>query len=181
MNRSAHAGVSTPTPFGSARCRAPAVQPGCYLGRVDQGLRELPLAVVGINHPNTDRAKTNRRSELLLTPIGAPMDLVLEPKNPHDPHAVAVFSPSGIQVGYLRAERAPWIGAKIRAGDEIQAINQGLAEHEAYIRVRIGGGAPTLPEPRDEEESRAPMPRREAADENHDGFWPDEDGPEWGA
>jgi hypothetical protein len=135
--------------------------------------RELTLAIVGIDFPNPDRARTNRRSELLLLSQGADMELRPEPKNPHDPQAVAVFSLNGIQVGYLTAERAPWIGAKIRNGEEVAAIFQGLESAAAFIRIRIGGGRPSLPDQSAVEE----RPSQPVVDD----FWPDEDGPEWGA
>ncbi|WP_132910254.1 HIRAN domain-containing protein [Sphingomonas sp. BK235] len=131
--------------------------------------RELTLAVVGIDYPNADRSRTNRRSELLLLDEGADIELRPEPKNPHDPHAVAVFSSSGIQVGYLTAERAPWIGAKIRDGEEISAIFQGLESAAAFIRIRIGGGRPSLPG-----QSAVEAASSQPAE---DGFWPDETAP----
>ncbi|WP_294354655.1 HIRAN domain-containing protein [uncultured Sphingomonas sp.] len=134
-------------------------------------MKELTLAIVGIDFPNNDRARSNRRSELMLLAPGAPMELVLEPRNPVDPQAVAVFSPSGLQVGYLSAERAPWIGARIRAGDEVVAIMQGVVGGAGYLRVRIGGGAPTLPVARERDEE----------DAGEVDFWPDPDGPEFGA
>ncbi|WP_019516814.1 HIRAN domain-containing protein [Sphingomonas sp. Mn802worker] len=134
-------------------------------------MKELTLAIVGIDFPNNDRARSNRRSELMLLAPGAPMMLVPEPRNPVDPQAVAVFSPSGLQVGYLSAERAPWIGARIRAGDEVVAVLQGVVSGAGYLRVRIGGGAPTLPVGRERDEEGA----------GEVDFWPDPEGPEFGA
>jgi hypothetical protein len=134
-------------------------------------VKELTLAVVGIDFPNNDRTRSNRRSELMLLSPGAAMTLVPEPRNPVDSQAVAVFSSSGLQVGYLSAERAPWIGARIRAGDEVNAIYQGLTGGAGYLRVRIGGGAPTLPVTRE----------RDEADGSEPDFWPDPEGPEFGA
>ena len=136
---------------------------------------ELSLAVVGIDHPNAD--KTNRRMELILTKPGDPVELRLEPKNKHDPHAIAVISPRGLQVGYLTAERAPYIGARIRDGQEFEAVFQGLDTTAGYIRVRFGGGSPTLPDARTDQfaEGDIPFPLDDS------GFYPDEDGPEWGA
>lgn len=139
-------------------------------------MHELTLAIVGIDFPNAGRARTNRRSELMLLPAGAPMTLVPEPKNPHDCWAVAVFSPSGVQVGYVTAERAQWIGGKIREGVEVNAIFQGVVGKAGYTRVRIGGGAPTLPPV-----AFAPDYRDDRDPADGDGFWPDDDGPEWGA
>lgn len=141
-------------------------------------MREFTLAIVGIDFPNDDRAKTNRRSELMMIAPGAAMELRPEPRNKHDPHAIAVFSPAGVQVGYVTAERAPWIGARIRNGEEVTAIYQGLFEAAGYLRIRIGGGYPTLPPVAfAPERPRDPMAVIEAGD----GFWPDDDGPEWGA
>lgn len=139
-------------------------------------MREFTLAVVGIDYANSDRQKTNRRSELMLLPAGAPMALAPEPKNPHDRWAVAVISPNGIQVGYVTAERAQWIGGKIREGIEVNAVFQGVFGSAGYVRVRLGGGAPTLPPV-----VFAPSFGDEHDPADGDGFWPDEDGPEWGA
>lgn len=132
--------------------------------------RELSLAVVGIDYANADKAKSNRRFELLQCEPGDPVELRREPKNPHDPNAVAVFSERGIQIGYLTAERAPWIGAKISAGEEAGAIFQALGSGAATIRIRFGGGSPTLP-------VAAPPPTTTSFDD----FQPDPEGPEWGA
>jgi hypothetical protein len=139
-------------------------------------VKEFTIAIVGIDYPNEDRAKTNRRSELLLLPIGAVLALVPEPKNPHDRWAVAAFSPSGIQVGYVTAERAQWIGGKIREGIEVNAIYQGVFGSAGYARVRVGDGMPTLPPV-----AFAPGFGDERDPADGDGFWPDDDGPEWGA
>lgn len=132
--------------------------------------RELTLAVVGIEYPNTDRARSNRRFEIELCAPGDPVELRREPKNVHDRFAVAVFSGRGIQMGYLSADRAPWIGAKLGAGEEWQAAFQGMIGSAAYIRVRFGGGAPALPVP------DAPQPAS-----NDDDCPPDPEGPDWGA
>lgn len=134
--------------------------------------RELSLAVVGIDHPNGDKAKSNRRFELLQCRPGDPVELKREPRNRHDPYAVAVFSERGIQIGYLTAERAPWIGGKIEAGEALVAIFQALGNAAATIRVRFGGDAPNLP--------AAPHPIP-ATDADADDFQADPDGPEWGA
>ncbi|WP_242186540.1 HIRAN domain-containing protein [Sphingomonas sp. CARO-RG-8B-R24-01] len=133
--------------------------------------RELSLTVVGIDYANADKAKSNRRFELLQCSPGDPVELRREPKNPHDPHAVAVFSERGIQIGHLTAERAPWIGSKIAAGEEALAVFQALAGGVATIRVRFGGGAPTLP----------PVPPPPPPTASFDDFHADPDGPEWGA
>ncbi|MDO7843483.1 HIRAN domain-containing protein [Sphingomonas immobilis] len=130
--------------------------------------RELSLAVVGLDHANSDKSRSNRRFEVALCAPGDPVELRREPKNKADRNAVAVFSERGIQLGYLTAERAPWIGGKLAAGEEVSAVFQERLAAVAVIRVRFGGAAPTLPPPR-----AVPV-------YSHD-FTPDPDGPEWGA
>lgn len=132
--------------------------------------RELSLAVVGIDYPNEDKGKSDRRFEMMICEPGERVELRLEPKNRHDERAVAVFSVRGIQLGYLTAERCGWIGGKIRAGESYEAVFQEPAPTAAVIRIRFGGGAPTLPPQR----PRDPVRRA-------DDFHPDPDGPMWGA
>jgi len=111
---------------------------------------EFSLAVVGIDYPN-ERARGdgggNRRFEIALTRPGDPVELRREPKNPADPRAVGVWSERGVRIGYLTAERCGWIGARLARGEEAAAVFQELGRTAAVIRVRFGGGAPTLPEP----------------------------------
>ena len=144
-------------------------------------MQELTLAVVGIDFPNENG--TNRRSEAMMTPPGAPIDLVPEPKNKHDPNAIAVFSAQGVQLGYVSAERAPFVGLRIGRGEDVAAIFQGIDGGSAFIRVRFGGGAPTLPPPSDKPlvPPRLPRPARKSEPYHPHSFQPDEDGPEWGA
>lgn len=139
-------------------------------------MKEFTLAIVGIDFANTDRARTNRRSELMLLTPGDRLELVPEPHNRHDPRAVAVFSPNGVQVGYVTAEKASWIGGRIRSGMEVNAIYQGVVGKAGYARVRCDGGMPTLPPV-----AFAPVHGEDQDWAGGDGFWPDEDGPEFGA
>lgn len=138
------------------------------------GEHELSLAVVGIGFPNADGS--NRQSEALFCQPGEAVELRPEPKNEHDEYAVAVFSARGVQLGYLTAERAPWIGAKLKAGEEYSAIFQEAQPTATIIRARFGGGTPTLPG------SGAPpieRPRREPR--RQDDFYPDPEPGMWGA
>ncbi|WP_293873224.1 HIRAN domain-containing protein [Sphingomonas sp. UBA978] len=144
-------------------------------------MQELTLAVVGIDFPNADGS--NRRSEAMMTLPGEPVELIPEPKNKHDSNAIAVMSPRGVQLGYINAERAPYIGGRMARGEDAEAIFQGLDGGSAFIRVRFGGGAPTLPSVSDTPATSAPTPRPVRRSEPYDphAFYPDEDGPEWGA
>jgi hypothetical protein len=105
---------------------------------------ELSLPIVGIDFANDDKSKSNRRFELMQCNRGDRLDLVPEPKNKFDEHAIAVFSPNGIQVGYLPSERAPYVGTRMRR-EPHAAIFQGMTEAVGFVRIRFGGGAPTLP------------------------------------
>lgn len=129
---------------------------------------ELTLSVVGIDHPNPDRSKSNRRFEIALCAPGDPVELRAEPKDPHDENAVAVFSERGIQLGYLRSERAALIARKLAAGEDAVAVFQGSGRWAAAIRARLGGGAPTLP-------------AASAPEMAEDAFHADAEGSEWGA
>ncbi|MGN7159479.1 HIRAN domain-containing protein [Sphingomonas solaris] len=127
-------------------------------------MKQLSLHVVGANHPNADGS--NRRFEILLCVPGERIELVPEPKNPADPNAVAVFSVRGVQIGYLTAERAPWIGGMVRLGREIQAVFQERTRIGAAIRVAFDGEAPVIP--------AASVPQRQSQSDPDDaGFWPD--------
>lgn len=106
-------------------------------------LMPMSLAVVGVRHPNRDRS--NRQFETLACRPGDPLELRPEPKNRHDENAVAVFSERNVQLGYLTAERAPYIGKLIRQGREVVAIFQAATPFGAWLRVAFDGEAPMLP------------------------------------
>ena len=129
---------------------------------------ELSLHVVGLDFSNKDKAKSNRRFEMALCVPGERVDLVPQPKHPKDRNAAAVFTVRGTQLGYLTAERAPWISRRIAAGEPYEAIFQGPSPYAAIVRVRFGGGPPTLPAPA-------------LAKPDVDDFDADPEGPEWGA
>ena len=64
------------------------------------------------------------------------------------------------------------------------AVFQATNGNVAYIRIRFGGGAPTLPDPVPDDPMPAqPRPMRPAARPVYDphAFYPDEEGPEFGA
>ena len=130
-------------------------------------MEELTLAIVGLDYPNADRS--NRRFELALCRPGDRLELRPEPRNRHDPRAVAVWREGGGQLGYISAERCGWIGGRLRSGEEAKAVFQGAAGSVAYLRVRFGGGAPTLP------------PLTPAGADGDSDFDPDPEASEWGA
>lgn len=133
---------------------------------------ELTLSIVGIDFPNPDKSGSSRRMEIMMCHPGDSVELRPESKNAFDANAIAVWSERGVQIGYLSAERAPFIGRRMQ-GEDIVAVFQALQGNAAYVRVRFGGGAPTLP-------PIAPPAEARPA-EDAEPFYPDEEGPEWGA
>ena len=89
----------------------------------------------------------------------------------------------GTNLGYDSAERAPLIGKRMKEAETI-AVFQAMHGSGAYIRIRFGGGAPTLPDPVPDA-PRRPTPRRArpAQQPVYDphAFYPGEEGPEFGA
>lgn len=84
------------------------------------GWNDFSLPAVGEWFDNNDG--TSRQAELARCERGEQVQLVREPENPHDRMAVAVFSCRGIRVGYLKRDRAVWIGSKIDRGYDVRAI-----------------------------------------------------------
>jgi len=84
------------------------------------GWNDFSLPAVGEWFDNEDG--TSRQAELALCAPGEQVHLVREPENPHDRMAVAVFSCRGVRVGYLRRDRAVWIGSKMDRGYDVRAI-----------------------------------------------------------
>jgi hypothetical protein len=80
---------------------------------------ELTTSIVGIDFPNKDKSKNNGRTECMLCALGDAVELRLEPTNPVDNNAVAIFSERGTKLGYVSAERAPLIGKRVREGEAI--------------------------------------------------------------
>lgn len=84
------------------------------------GYLDFRLPACGEWYDNEDG--TSRQAELAKCVPGDPLDLKREPDNPHDPRAVGVYSANGIRVGFLRRDRAVWIGSKIDRGYPVRAI-----------------------------------------------------------
>lgn len=123
-------------------------------------MRPQSLAIVGIGFPNANGP--TRLFELKLCRPGEPVELRPEPKNPFDEHAIAVYSCRGVQLGYLKSERAVFIGTLWRQGHSTTAIFQALDATCGWLRIAFDGEAPVLPPTRDDSDQ---------ADDS--GFWPD--------
>lgn len=101
--------------------------------------KPVRLNVVGGMYDNEDGS--SRQAETALLKAGDLVDLVREPTNKHDPSAVAVFSSRGIQIGYLGASRAAWIGSKLDKGLQVRAMVDRIVgragEQKPVIRIDI--------------------------------------------
>ena len=105
-------------------------------------LPAMLLAVVGVAYANKDGS--DRGFEILLCKAGEPVALEPEPKNKKDENAVKVLSARGVQIGYLTAERAPWLSRVLRSGRETTAVFQRKADWGAWIRVAFDGEVPVV-------------------------------------
>lgn len=123
-------------------------------------MRPFSLAVVGLPYQN--KRGPDRLFEANLCAPGEPIELRPEPKNKQDRWAVAVFSCRGVQIGYVTAEKAQWIGGMIREGREMTVVWQGLTSNTGWVRVAFDGEVPDLPPQR-----AAPKPQDDS------GFYPD--------
>jgi len=144
---------------------------------------ELTTSIVGIGFPNEDKSKSNRRIGCMLCAPGDMVELRPEPKSPYDENAIAIWSDRGVRLGYVSAERAPLIGKRMKKDDAV-AVFQAMHGNGAYNRIRFGGGVPTLPDPvPDAPVPAQPRPMRPAQRPVYDphAFYPDEEGPEFGA
>lgn len=153
-------------------------QPSLTLGRNEHVVRcampiaILSLAVVGAQFPN--KMGPGRRFEIELCTPGEPIELVPEPKNPADPYAIAVFSVRGVQLGYLSAERAPWMGAQLSRGREVRAALE-KTRAGAVIRVAFDGGEAKLPEHKVEAPPKECIDPELQFDDDPDPDWPEGD------
>lgn len=127
-------------------------------------IRAFSTSVVGAPYLNKDGS--DRRFEILLCAPGDPLTLVPEPRNPHDEHAVAVFTERGISIGYVNADRAVYVAGLIRGGHVLQAIFQQATPWGAYARIGVDE-APTLPN------FDQPVTQNDWEGEDDSGFYPD--------
>lgn len=106
---------------------------------------QMSLDIAGLDYPN--KKGPPRRFELAMCSPGEAVALKPEPKNPADPQAVAIYSCRGIQLGYVRAERAPLIRTYLSRARITAAVFQCVTEHGALIRIALDGAELRLPPP----------------------------------
>jgi hypothetical protein len=123
-------------------------------------MKPFNLAIVGLPYPN--QRGVDRRFEAQICAPGEAIELRPEPNNKYDRWAVAAYSCRGVQIGYVTAEKAQWIGGMIREGRQLTVLFLGLNFNTAWVRVGLDGQLPDLPLQR----LAAPLP-------DDSGFFPD--------
>lgn len=115
------------------------------------GWNDFSLPACGEWYDNEDG--TSRQDELRNCVPGEVIHLLREPENEHDHMAVALVTVRGIRVGYLRRDRAVWIGSKIDRGYDVRAIVERVkgshlpdASLGLVVRINMEGDEPELPD-----------------------------------
>ncbi len=114
------------------------------------GTNDWSLNVVGESYRNPDGS--SRQTEIARCRAGEAVILTREPDNRHDTNAVAVHSARGVQIGYVAAEHARWIGGKIDDGHRVLALierihggTKGKPSRGVLIRLNLEGEQPAKP------------------------------------
>ena len=86
-------------------------------------MRSFHTKIVGVtfDNPNGENRQDVIRNLYINTQTPFHLDLTLEYNNPHDPNAVAVYSPAGDQVGFLSRSVATQVSKWLRQGIGVKA------------------------------------------------------------
>jgi hypothetical protein len=128
---------------------------------------ELTIACVGALHANPKRRGKptgSREMEIMFTERGHTVDLRPEPENKADHYAIAVYAKTGIQIGYVSADRTLLIHRAWHDARDVHAVFQERTPWGAWIRVAFDR-EPMLPP-----ESERPPTLQVSSD-----WWPDEE------
>ena len=106
---------------------------------------EIYSKIAGVSFNNTDGSqRQNHLSILENQRIPLPLILKPEPENPYDPYAIAVLSPSGEQLGYLRRSLSYSISQMLEYSYhisveliEITGLHEASHNYGANIRIRF--------------------------------------------
>jgi hypothetical protein len=84
-------------------------------------VHEFPSAVAGVSFTNSDGSSRQRIIKQQLV-RGTRLLLRFEDGNPYGADAVAVFTPQGAQIGYLRSNVSPEVRGRCAAGEGVSAF-----------------------------------------------------------
>lgn len=127
------------------------------------GLGSIALVIVGAHFPTTRAAL--RRAEIAVCQPGERLELRRERRDRSGGWKIGVYSPRGVQIGYVLPGQIEWSAGMLSTA---RAIFQGADTFGAVARVTFDGSAPMLPRPKPKPERREPP--RPPADEYCDIF-----------
>jgi hypothetical protein len=110
-------------------------------------IEELSIACVGARFKNPKRKGKptgNREMEIMFAERGDPVDLLAEPESKADENAIAVYAKTGVQLGYVSADRTLLIRRAWGEARDVRAVFQERTPWGAWIRVGFDRD-PTLP------------------------------------
>ncbi|WBO22317.1 HIRAN domain-containing protein [Sphingomonas abietis] len=110
-------------------------------------VEELTVACVGARFANPKRKGEptgNREMEIMFTEPGDVVARRAEPENTADANAIAVYAKTGVQIGYISADRSILIRQAWAAARDVYAIFQQRTPWGAWLRIGLGR-EPTLP------------------------------------
>lgn len=105
-------------------------------------VQNYETAIVGVKFDNDDG--TSRRDYLRRCVVGGALSLMREPQNKYDSNAVAVYTPPGVQVGYLGKFLAKTIAASMDAEQVHDCIIKKILRHAdtgvtgCVVAIKIG-------------------------------------------
>ena len=126
-------------------------------------LGSTALVIVGTHFP-TARAAL-RRAEIVACQPGEALELRRERRDRSGGWKIGVYSPRGVQIGYVMPNQLEWSAGMLSTA---RVIFQGEETFGAVARVTFDGSTPTLPKPKPKPERREPP--RPPADEYCDIF-----------
>jgi len=113
--------------------------------------RETSLAIVGADLSTAKAA--SRRVEIAACRPGEPLELKRRSGTRGGSRVVTVYSPRGIEIGYISPSDADQVAGLISI---VRAIFQNADTFGAVGRFTFDGSAPTLPAPKPKPERREP-------------------------
>ena len=97
-------------------------------------MRSFHTKIVGVtfDNPNGESRQAVIRNLYLQTQTPFSVDLSLDLTNPYDANAVAVYSPTGDQVGFLSRNVASQVSKWIRQGIDVKATATHITGGRGY-------------------------------------------------
>ena len=116
-----------------------------YIKQDTSSPNEIYTKIVGVSFQNSNGSdRQEALAHLHSEPLPLSLTLKPEPDNPYDPYAIAVLSPKGTQLGYLRQALSYSITKMIEYGYRIDVdllaltgVKEAMHHRGANIRIRF--------------------------------------------